>query len=242
MPSLVGAVADGLARSGVDLEALGLAWARAMPAVVLVPGFGLRALPPPARFVMGLAFAATTLPALAPLAPTAVGPWPVALLIEGARGVPVALGAAVPLWAATMAGGLADSLRGWKETASAPTVEEPTTPLGVLFSLLASGIFLSTGGPARVVLALTLHPAVSPLRAAAHDISGGIVLAVALAGPLLAAALVIEIGAALISRAASPAQVHALLAPLRALGMLAVMALVFERLAAALARAVESAP
>ena len=70
----------------------------------------------------------------------------------------------------------------------------------------------------------------------------GIALAVALGGPLLAAAVVIEVAAALIARAASPAQVHALLAPLRALGTLAVMAVVLERVATALARAVEAAP
>jgi hypothetical protein len=56
------------------------------------------------------------------------------------------------------------------------------------------------------------------------------------------AAVVVEIAAALVARAASPAQVHALLAPIRALGTLAVMAVVLERLATALARAIEAAP
>ena len=54
MPSLVGTIADAFARSGVDLGALGLAWARVTPAVTLVPAFGLRALPAPARAVMAL--------------------------------------------------------------------------------------------------------------------------------------------------------------------------------------------
>jgi type III secretory pathway component EscT len=241
--SLVATVVDALARSGVDVAALGIAWARAAPSVALVPAFGLRALPVPARMVMGLAFAASVFPALAPAAPGAAQPWPVLVLVEMARGLPIALAAAVPLWAATMAGGVVDALRGSQESLTAPTVEGRATPLGVPFSLLACAIFLATGGPARVASALALRPvATHPLLAAADDIVGGIVLAVALGGPLLAAAVVVEIAAALVARAASPAQVHALLAPLRALGTLAVVAVVLERLATGLARAVEVVP
>ena len=164
-------------------------------------------------------------------------------MAEVAHGVPVAIAAAVPLWAATMAGGVADALRGSQETPSVPTVEGRATPLGVPLSLLASAIFLATGGPARVVKALALRPVgPHPVLAAADDLVRGIALAVALGGPLLAAAVVIEIAAALIARSASPAQVHALLAPVRALGTLAVMAVVLERIATALAWAVGSAP
>jgi type III secretory pathway component EscT len=243
MPSVVGAVVEAFARSGVDLAALGLSWARAMPAVTLVPAFGLSALPAPGRAVMALAFAATFFPALAPIAATSTQPWAILALVEVARGLPVAVAAAVPLWAATMAGGVGDALRGAQEAPSVPVVEGRATPLGVVLSLLASAIFLATGGPARVVRALALHPVgTHPLIAAAQDIAGGIALAVALGGPLLAASVVVEIAAALVARAASPAQVHALLAPLRALATLAVMAVVLERVANTLARVVESSP
>jgi flagellar biosynthetic protein FliR len=243
MPTVLGTIAEAFARSGVDLGALGLAWARATPAVTLVPAFGLRALPAPARGVMALAFAACIFPALTPVMTASSQPWPVQALAEVARGLPVAVAAAVPLWAATMAGGVADALRGSQETPSVPTVEGKATPLGVPLSLLASAIFLATGGPARIVKALALDPVgAHPLLAAADDLLRGISLAVALGGPLLAAAVVIEIAAALIARAASPAQVHSLLAPLRALGTLAVMAIVLERVATALARAVDATP
>jgi len=246
MPSgagVVETVAEAFARSGVDLSAMGLAWARAMPAVTIVPAFGLRALPVPARAVMGIAFAASIFPALAPEATGSTLPWLVLAMGEVARGIPIAVAAAVPLWAATMAGGVADALRGSQEAPRAPTVEGAATPLGVPLSLLACAIFLATGGPARVVAALALHPVgTHPLLAAADDIVGGISLAVALGGPLLAAAVVIEIAAALVARAASPAQVHALLAPLRALGTLSVLAIVLERLATALAKVVQAAP
>jgi flagellar biosynthetic protein FliR len=234
MPSIAGALAEAFDGAGIDLAALGLAWARAMPAVSLVPAFGLRAVPAPARAVMGLALAASIFPALTPIAAGSGAPWVVLALAEVARGLPVAIAAAVPLWAATMAGGLADALRGSQETPGGPTVEGRATPLGVLLSLLACAIFLSTGGPARVATALALHPVgAHPLTAAADDVVGGITLAVAVGGPLLAASIVIELAAALIARAASPAQVHALLAPLRALATLAVLALLLERLAVA---------
>ncbi len=243
MPSLIGAAVDTFARAGIDLAPLGLAWARAMPAVTLVPGFGLRALPAPARMVLGFALAACIFPVLAPAVPASTLPWPLLVLAEVARGLPVAIAAAVPLWAATMAGGVADALRGSQETANAPTLEGPATPMGVAMSLLASAIFLKTGGPARVVAALSERPlSAHPVLAAADDLVGGITLAVALGGPLLAAAVVVEVAGAIVARAASPAQVHALVAPLRALGTLAVMAVVLERLAVALARVVEAAP
>jgi flagellar biosynthesis protein FliR len=243
MPSPIGTVADTFARAGIDLAPLGLAWARATPAVTLVPAFGLRALPAPARAVLALALAGCIFPALAPIDAGPARPWPVLVLVEVARGLPVAIAAAVPLWAATMAGGVADALRGSQEAPSAPTVEGPATPLGVAMSLLASAIFLGTGGPARVVTALADRPvAPHPVVAAASDLAGGITLAIALGGPLLAAAAVIEIAGALIARAASPAQVHTLVAPLRALATLAVMGIVLERLSVALARAVEAAP
>ena len=140
-PSLLGTLAAAFDGADINLAALGLAWARAMPAVTLGPTFGQRAVPAPARAVMGLALAASIFPALTPVAASTSEPFVVLALIEGARGLPLAIAAAVPLWlwAATMAGGGADALRGSQETPGAPTVEGRATPLGVLLSLLACG-------------------------------------------------------------------------------------------------------
>ena len=244
MPSVLGEVAHLLTASGVDLPALGLAWARVSPTVALVPAFGLRALPAPVRGVFALALAASIYPALVPDAEAARGaPWIVMALAEVLRGLPIAIAAAVPLWAATMAGGVVDALRGASESSSAPTIEGRATPLGVPFSLLACAIFLSSGGPARTVAALaTRGLPVHPLLAAAHDLTAGITLAVSIGGPLLAASVVLEVAGALIARAASPAQLHALLAPLRALGILAILAIVLDRAAHVLARAIRASP
>ncbi len=243
MPSLISTLVDAFARSGVDLARLGLAWARAAPSVAIVPAFGLRALPAAARGVLGLALAAAVFPALPEIVGSAE-PWPLLALRETALGLPVAVAAAVPLWAATTAGGVADALRGGAPSAvSSPTVEAGATLLGVPLSLLASALFLATGGPSRVALALALRASAGhPVLAAVQDLAAGITLAVALGGPLLAASIVIEVSGALVARAASPAQIHLLLAPLRALCLLGMMAVVFERMAGVLALAVGRAP
>src|SRR5262245_41784225 len=131
MPGVVETVVSALAAANIDVAALGLAWARVMPTVVLVPAFGLRALPVPARALVALALAGAIVPALAPAARVTAEPWAVTLVGEILRGLPVAIAAAVPLWAATMAGGVADALRGGSDNVSAPTVEGRATPLGV---------------------------------------------------------------------------------------------------------------
>jgi type III secretory pathway component EscT len=236
-------ILDELAAQGIDIGGLGLAWARVMPTVVIVPAFGLRATPVPVRAAFGLVFAASVCAAIAPISAGTSEPWVLRGLAEVARGLPVALAAAIPLWAATMAGGLADALRGDRDALSGSTPEGRATTLGIPLSLLASAMFLASGQPARVAALLARHPAgAHPLLAARDDIVSGIWLAVALAGPLLAASVVLEIAAALVARAASPAQVHALLAPIRAIGTLVVIGIVFERFAGVLEKSILTIP
>ena len=226
-----------------DLQGLGLAWARFAPTLAIVPAFGLKALPAPARGILGVALAAGIYPALVPIVTErAATPWFVLALEQIVLGLPVALAAAIPLWAATMAGGLVDSLRGAQDGTGLAVVEgSKASPIAILLSLLASIVFLATGGPARVAAALaTTTLGEHPLLAASHALVAGIGLAVAIGAPLLAAAVVLEIAFALVARAASPSQVHALLAPLRALGLLAIVAIVLERLAGVIALAVRA--
>lgn len=226
-----------------ELAAVGLGWARVMPTITLVPAFGLRALPTPARGVLGLALAAGIYPSVLPVVVAErATPWLLLAVEQTVIGMPVALAAAIPLWAATMAGGLVDTLRGSPDGPGLAVVDGKASTFGVLLSLFASVVFLSTGGAARAAGALASTDLLRhPLIMAAHDIVAGVGLAMAIGGPLLASAVVLELAFALIARAASPSQVHALLAPLRALGLLAVVALVLERLAALLATATQSA-
>src|SRR5579872_10114 len=110
MATLVALLTDVLGLSGTDWASIGLAWARAMPAVILVPAFGLRALPRPAQALIGLGLAICIAPAIAPSHAVGAARWLAAALAEVVKGLPVALAAAIPLWAATMAGGVADTI------------------------------------------------------------------------------------------------------------------------------------
>ncbi|MCU0692050.1 MAG: flagellar biosynthetic protein FliR [Polyangiaceae bacterium] len=239
---VVGLLVEALEAGGVDLRALGLGWARAAPVVAIVPAFGLRALPTAVRAVMALSLAACIAPALR--AETAGGGWAWEVMASAARGVPVALAAAIPLWAATMAGGAVDAVRGGTDTVSMPGVEGQPTRFGVPMALLASTIFLSTGGPARVASALMQAPAVTvlSLTRVAFDLASGVQIAVAIAAPVLAASIVVEVAGALLARAASPAQIHALLAPLRSFAVLAIAAIVLDRMVRLIAILTESRP
>lgn len=241
---LVQQVADELERSGIDLTAMGLGWARVAPAVAIVPVFGLRAVPGPVRAVFGLVLAASIAPAIHvdPL-PGNHG-WIAQLVVSFIQGLPIALATAVPLWAATMAGGVIDAVRGSSETLSMPPAEGRSTVLGVPMALLAGAVFLSGGGPARVLeaLARSTQPSSSMLLKTSIDIASGVEIALAVAAPVLAASVVIEIGAGLIARGSAPAQVHALLAPLRSLGILAVTALMLDRVVGAVAIAIAARP
>ncbi len=238
MVPVLDAIAEALRRSGLDLPALGLAWARALPTVTLVPAFGLRALPAPGRPAMALALAACIFPALAPVAHDPATPWVAAAIVEVARGLPLAIAAAVPLWAATMAGGIADALRGTADVIDMPTVEERATPLAVLLSLLACALFLASGGPAAIATALATSPLEGHgLKATADLLVSGIAMSVAIASPMIGASVVIELAAALVNRATSPTQTAAMIAPLRALGIVALFAVLLDRMATAWLRA-----
>lgn len=227
-------MASALGEGGVDLAALGLAWARVMPVVTLVPAFGLRALPTAARAVLSLALALAIFPAMQGAHGSLISPhiaWPMALLLEALRGLPVAIAAAVPLWAATQAGGLVDTLRGGQGELSVPVVEGKTSSIGVLFALLAGALFLKTGGPAHITHALAsgaleAHPVIAVVRA----LDQGIHISLAIAAPMLGASIIVEVATALIARSASPAQIHALLGPLRSGTILFVLALATERI------------
>jgi type III secretory pathway component EscT len=227
---------------GVDLRGWALAWARVTPALTLVPAFGLNALPAPTRAALGLALAVAIAPSLAPAQLSA--PFAVALLFEAARGLPVALAAAGALWAAGMAGGLTDNLRGARETQALPVVDEETSPLGALLSLLVALLFLESGGAARVAAALSSNLGASHglLWQIALGLTHAIEIALAVAAPVVAVSIVAEVANALIARAATPAHITALLAPLRSILILVAFALLFERMTVLLAEVAARAP
>ena len=230
-PGLIDWITDAAQAAGMDLRAWGIGWARAVPTVLLVPAFGLRAVALPVRLALMLVLAASTAPAIRPI-PALLGPWPIVVLMEAAKGLPVALTAAVALWVASMAGGLVDNLRGARETALLPNVDSGATPTGALLSMLVAVAFLESGGPARVAEAIAVPELelLGPLTRAVFDLAAGIQLAVAVAAPVVVVAIVFELGGALMARAAAPALVQPLLSPLRSLAILLVLALLLDRL------------
>lgn len=235
-PSIFDALAGAFVASGVEPRAWALGFARVIPTVTLVPAFGLSAVPAQTRLMLGLSLGLCCAPALAGRA-DAAGWLVVAMGREALVGLPVALLAALASYVAVMAGGLVDDLRGAKESVTLPALPEQLPPVSVLFALLSTVAFLETGGAARVVGALS-----SPLLATrfswpalAQAFASSIELAFAIAAPLAVACVLLEIGSALIARAATPAFIGPVLAPLKSVLLLGVLALVFERIAELLA-------
>jgi type III secretory pathway component EscT len=231
-PSLLDALTAAFAASGIDPRAWALGFARAAPAVTLVPAFGLSAVPPQTRLTLGLALGLCIAPALAGEV-SAGGPLLLALAREAFVGLPVALLASLSIYVAAMAGGLVDDLRGGREAVTLPALPEQMPPVAVLFSLLASIAFLETGGAARVANALAsrLLSARFSWSNVAQAFAGSVELAFAIAAPLAVASVLLEVASALIARSATPAYVGPVLLPLKSVALLGILALVFERIA-----------
>jgi flagellar biosynthesis protein FliR len=235
--ALLDAVSRELVKSGIDPGAWALGWARVLPSVVLVPAFGLRALPVFAQALFAFILAACVTPALGPLL-AAREPSFVSLLVQVATGLPVAVSAATTLWAAGMTGNLLDELRGATPGPGlVPSVDSGTTPLGVLLSLGAAAAFLELGGPVRLTEALSVLEPISEqnIWQVVRTLGQGVQLAVLISAPLLAFALFFEVFQALITRAASSPGISFNWLPVRALALLAIVALLLERLVRGLA-------
>lgn len=241
--SLLESLGTVFAATGVDPRAWALGLARVTPAVTLVPAFGLSAAAVPARLVLGLALGFCVAPALAGRVDGG-GPLLLAMAREAWLGLPVALLAALAVYVAAMAGGLVDDLRGGRETVTLPVLPEQLPPVSVLFALLASIAFLETGGAARVaaVLALPELPARFAWPAVASAFAGAVALAFAIAAPLAVASVLLETAGALVARAATPAFIGPVLAPLKSVAVLGILALVLERVAELLALVAGAAP
>jgi type III secretion protein T len=227
MSGLLEAVADLLATRGVDLSAWARGWARVMPFVTLVPAFGARLLPPVGRVVLALVLGLLIAPAL-PVGGAASNAWPLELLLEALYGLPIALGASALLWAASMAGSLGEELGGYR-LARVGLLETDSSAFGALFGLFAAVGFLSVGG-----VTTTLEHLVRPrgesnvVLGAVQALVGSVEIALSLAAPLLGLVILVEVAGSLIARAAAPAHIQALLAPLRALAVLLGLALALD--------------
>lgn len=213
-----------------DLSGWLRAFARLTPTLVLVPALGGGALPAPVRAGLGLALAVGVAPALGPV-DAGQGPLALGLLAEVARGTPPAVGAALLTYAALMAGGVIDDVRGARGTMTLPVFQGVVTPMGSLLGLLVTIAFLEMGGAGRVIAALFTEGTHTTLAASvATQLAGSIGLAVAAAAPVVAVSIMVGVAEALVTRAAVPAHITWLIAPLRGIAVLAVTLLLLDRM------------
>jgi flagellar biosynthetic protein FliR len=211
----------------------GVAWARVLPTVFIVPAFGLGVLPASLRAAMALALAVGIAPALAPAALASTTAWPALLGAELLRGVPIALAAAVALYAAQVAGGVVDSAgRATRLALRDGPVGSRLTPFSSLFGLGAAIVFLANGSAARLVAALGTEPPFESAHLArvAAELATGIGLGASVGAPVLVAALAADVATGIVARERSFVSVEALFAPLRTLFVLVATAALLDRM------------
>ena len=212
---------------GVELVPLTLAFARVFPALVLLPIFAARLMPVSARAALSFALAILILPGVR-LQDTLSHRLPVELGYQALLGLPPALSAAAFLWAAGMTGAVIDDVRG--QSQGQARILEQSTPVGTLTGLFAAVGFLQLGGVDRLAGALldadrAVH---TPFLRAAHNIVAGVDVALALAAPVLALVVVVDVAGGLVAKAAAPAHIQQLWTPVRAFLMLGALSLILN--------------
>jgi flagellar biosynthetic protein FliR len=227
-------------RLAVLVLPIALGAARATPIVWMVAPLGGPRLPAPARVGLALLLAALASPILvASAGAAALGQASaprLALLFAREVLVGLCLGfvADAAFRAAEIAGRLSDSLRGANiAEILVPTAEERSSPLGVLYLLLATVVFLQIGGVPRLCEALLDSYRVLPVgggldagsaRQAAAIVTAAsarlIASGVALAAPVIVALWLTDLALGLVARAAPQVPVYFIGLPLK--GLLAI--------------------
>lgn len=220
-----------------ELRALILGWFLWAPTALLVPAFGWPGSPLAPRLALGLGLSLCVAPATTGLP----AGWGEALVWALGIGVSVAVGAAGVLWAALMAGGVADRFGPGGGRADGDGLWDPPGPLSFLFGLLSALFFLAGGGPARAGAALTRLARVPSqgelLQPILDACLASITLAVGVATPILLTVLLLEGIVLLLRRTALPLATEHLFGPLKALGLLFLLAIALEPMLTALADA-----
>jgi type III secretory pathway component EscT len=213
---------------GGALLAVALGTCRTVPVTWLVAPLGGARLPVPARISFGVLLAALAAPALT--AAAARGGLPRAgaglLFIVAAREVVVGFGlglvVSLTFRAAEAAGRLVDTLRGASlAEVLAPTSEERASPLGALYGLLATLIFLELGGLPRLLEALLASydaaPLAGPMSPSTLRAAAAVVVvasarlleaALALAAPVVVALWLTDLALGMIARVAPQVPVY----------------------------------
>lgn len=242
---------------GRAAAALVLGGARVVPVALLVPALGGRHLPLRARVVLGWLLASLAWPAIAAQYDGAgldrAGPliWILVAAREVAVGATVGFVVSLAFQAAAAAGNLGDVVRGAHAAsvlAPAQAVDWPS-PLGALYALLATVIFLEIGGLGRVIGAVAESYAAIPLglrdatmarmRGAGLAVALGsarlLTAALALAAPLIVASLLADVALGALARVAPQLPIYFLGLPAKGLLGVGVVLLGLGALGGALA-------
>jgi flagellar biosynthetic protein FliR len=234
--------------------AVSLGAARATPVVWLVAPLGGPRLPGTVRAGFALLLAALAAPILVSAgAASFAEASAVRLTLLFARevlvGLCLGLVAAAAFRAAEIAGRLADTLRGANiAEVLVPTADERSSPLGALYVLLATVVFLQIGGVPRLVDALLRSYQALPIggglgAGSVRQAAGMVVLAsvkliasgLALAAPVIVALWLTDLALGLIARAAPQVPVYFVGLPLKGLLAIGVVLVGLGALEAALA-------
>jgi flagellar biosynthetic protein FliR len=216
---------DGIPRA---LVAVGLGAARTVPVTWLVSPLGGSHFPAPARIAFGVLLASLAEPALsaavasAGLEHASAGLVGLVLARELLVGLGIGLVVSFSFRAAEGAGRLVDVVRGASMTeVLVPTSEERSSPVGALYLLLATLVFLELGGVPRLLTALLGSYEAVPLSGAltASTLRGAasivivasaklLEVAVAFAAPVLVALWLTDLALGMIARVAPQVPVY----------------------------------
>jgi len=213
----------------------GFAVARTLPILMMVPALGGVHLSPMLRTAIGLLLGALAMPSLlgAPLPIDAPVALTLMLVREVAVGLTLGFVASLLFHAAESAGRLVDVVRGANMSEIlAPMSGQQSSPMGTLYLLVASMVFLELDGLGRIATAVSHSYEVLPLWSAGKpgavgttvlrqiiELSAGMFeTAIGLCAPVMVAVLVVDVALGLIARAAPQVQVYFLGLPIKALG------------------------
>jgi flagellar biosynthesis protein FliR len=234
--------------------AMALGAARLTPVIWMVSPLGGPRLPAMVRVGFALLLAAIAAPLLASTGEgAALAGAPAARLVlllarEIVVGFCLGLVASAVFRAAEIAGRLADTLRGANiAEVLVPTTDERSSPLGALYLLVATVVFLQLGGVTRLLEALLTSYQAVPVggglgvaasRNAAFLVAAAsaklIASGVALAAPVIVAVWLTDVALGLIARAAPQIPVYFLGLPLKGLLAVGIVLLGMAALQAAL--------
>jgi len=218
----------------------GFAVARTLPILLLVPAFGGVHLTASLRMAIGLLLGALSLPRLSGIAFPVDTPVVLVLMLVREIGVGMTLGfvASLLFHAAESAGRFIDIVRGANMSeVLAPLSGQRSSPMGTLYLLLSTMVFLELGGLSRMAIAVSHSYEVVPLwpiGASGHaraDLmlhlikltAGMIESAVGLCAPVIVSLMLVDVALGLVARAAPQLEVYFLGLPIKALGGIGVV-------------------